>query len=151
MSAAAFQFFFVESASLGAAAASTCALNLVDSGFGILGVQVHEEVFPLQEVLSHTQKEALALVLNGVLLLFFHYVSLVLFCIAAAAFQRLAKVVNAYLSAASTAAAFVLLEVFCGSDFHVRYYVAFCVGMFWDFGCCFMRHQGWAPTKFCCR
>ena len=38
--------------------------------------------------------------------------SLVLFCIGAAAFERLAKIVNAYLSAASTATAFVLSEVF---------------------------------------
>ena len=110
--AAAFQFLFMESASFGAAAASTCALKLVDSGFGILEVQVHVEVLPLQEVLSHTLKEVLALVLNGVFLWFFHYVSVVLFCIAAAAFQRLVKVVLAYLSAASTAAAFVLPEVF---------------------------------------
>ena len=108
------------SASLGAAAASTCVLKSLDSGFGILGVQVHEEAFKLQIVLTHTQKEVLtmsfvwsfALELNGVLLLFVHYVSLVLFCIGAAAFERLAKIVNAYLSAASTAAAFVLSEVF---------------------------------------
>ena len=76
VSAAAFKCFFVMSASLGAAAASTCALNSVDSGFGILGVQVHEEAFPLQMVLTHMQKEVLALELNGVLLLFVHYVSI---------------------------------------------------------------------------
>ena len=54
VSAVAFKSFFVMCASLGAAAASTCALKSVDSGFGILGVQVHEEAFPLQIVLTHT-------------------------------------------------------------------------------------------------
>ena len=119
VSAVAYKSFFVMCASLGAAAASTCALKSVDSGSGILGVKVHEEAFPFQVVLTHTQKEVLAmpivwsfaLELNGVLLLYVHYVSLVLLCLGAAAFERLAKMVKAYLTAASPAA-FVLSEVF---------------------------------------
>ena len=105
--------------SLGAAAASTGALISVDSESGILGVKAHEEAFPLQKVLTHTQKEVLsmpidwsfALELNGVLLLYVPYVSFLVLCLGAAAFERLAKMVKAYLTAASPAAAFVLSEV----------------------------------------